>query len=70
MYALVACTELAGTFDLPVHSFKTKRDTICVPGRHAEVLFAVHNRLRVQFEGTHRLTYCLSRTYYTPAQPR
>ena len=60
----------ADTFDLPIHSFKTKRDTVCVPVHDAEVLFAVHYRLRLQFEGTHRLTYCLSRTYYTPAQLR
>ncbi len=70
MYALVACTELADTFHLPVHPFKTKSDTIYVPLRGAEVLFAVHHRLRLQFEGTHRRTYCLPRTYYTPAQLR
>lgn len=41
-----------------------------VPVRSAEVLFALHHRLRLQFEGTHQRTYCLPCTYSTSAQLR
>jgi hypothetical protein len=64
-YLVVACTELADTFPLPVHSCKTH--LMYVP-MCSEILFVLHHRLRLQFEGAHQRAYHLPYTQCKPAQ--
>ena len=58
-HAAAAHTEPADTFLLPVHSCSFGfQSNVC----SAEVLFALHHRLRLQFEGAHQHAYHLPYT--------